>query len=161
MARWIMSELVGLEVATRPRRFRFAPTSRHEPSWLARPASITRGEQPELRIQKVDRLDVRAHWAMIHSRISRTIGRIGRLLGLISTQRRDVRVSISDAGTSAPVISACDATVIQPNAIPWPSSAAWMAGTRPGHDGVYFPPYAPSRITIRVPTEIPHSPIQG
>ena len=53
-----------------------------------------------------------------------TIGRIGRLLGLISTQRRDVRVSFSDAGTSAPVISACEATVIQPNAIPWPSSAA-------------------------------------
>ena len=34
---------------------------------------------------------------MIHSRISLTMGRIGRLLGLISTQRRDVRVSISDA----------------------------------------------------------------
>ena len=37
---------------------------------------------------------------------------------------RRVVVSLSEAGTSAPVSSQCDATVSQPSAMPWPSRAA-------------------------------------
>jgi hypothetical protein len=62
--------------------------------------------------------------SMIQSRISLTTGRIDRSCGCTSSQSRRVVVSVSEAGTSAPVSSQWAATVSQPSAMPWPSSAA-------------------------------------